>query len=320
MKTFHLIPAILIVGATALAAAQESTPVHSAHVTARLISETREIIPGKPFTIALRLDMAKGWHTYADPSGDAGMPTKITWSLPEGFRAGEIQWPKAQDFTLGPLKTRGYDSTVVLPVTITPPAMLKPGQTVRIAAKAEWLACEVVCVPGNADLALDLAVISQVSSPGTDATDITPGSIGPSGVSGISVAMFFAFVGGLILNLMPCVLPVISLKVIGFVDQAGGDSRKARMQGLSFMAGVVGSFLSLAGVLLLLRAGGEALGWGFQLQNPAIVAVLAFVFLLLALNLFGVFEIGVGLIGLSAATAGLTGISAPLLMACWPRS
>jgi thiol:disulfide interchange protein len=73
------------------------------------------------------------------------------------------------------------------------------------------------------------------------------------------------------------------------------------------MARVVGSFLLLAGVLLLLRAGGEALGWGFQLQNPAIVAVLAFVFLLLALNLFGVYEIGVGLVGLGGATGGLTG-------------
>lgn len=283
--------------------------MQSAHVTARLVTEIEGIVPGKPFTVGLRLEMEKGWHTYSDPAGDAGVPTKITWSLPEGFKEGEIQWPKAQDFHLGPLKTRGYDGTVVLPVTITPPGALQPGQTVRIAARAEWLACEVACVPGSADLALDLPVVSDVPPPGTAAADAVPGtnSIGPPGVSGVFVAMFFAFVGGLILNLMPCVLPVLSLKVMGFAEQAGGDSRKARMQGLSFMAGVVGSFLLLAGVLLLLRAGGEALGWGFQLQNPAIVAVLAFVFLLLALNLFGVFEIGVGLVGLGGATEGLTG-------------
>ena len=136
MKTFRLIPAILIVAATVLAALQESTPVQSAHVTARLVSETGEIIPGTPFTFALRLDMEEGWHTYADPSGDAGMPTKITWPLPEGFRAGEIQWPRAKDFNLGPLRTRGYDGTVVLPVAITPPAVLKPGSSEVVESRA----------------------------------------------------------------------------------------------------------------------------------------------------------------------------------------
>jgi thiol:disulfide interchange protein len=309
MKPFHLIPAILIFGAAALAAAQESAPVQSAHVTARLVTENDGIAPDKPFTLGLQLEMEKGWHTYTDPAGDAGMPTKITWTLPEGFKAGEIQWPEARDFNLGPLKTRGYEDTVVLPVTITPPDALQPGQTVRIAAKVEWLACEVACVPGSADLALDLLVVSGAPPPRTGSANAVSGadSIGPSGVSGVFAAMFFAFVGGLILNLMPCVLPVLSLKVMGFMEQAGGDSRKARVQGLSFMAGVVGSFLLLASVLLLLRAGGEALGWGFQLQNPAIVAVLAFVFLLLALNPFGVFEIGVGLVSLGGATGRLSG-------------
>jgi DsbC/DsbD-like thiol-disulfide interchange protein len=183
MKTFHLIPTILIAGAAALVAAQEGAPVQSAHVTARLVTETEGIFPGKPFTVGLRLDMEKGWHTYTDPAGDAGLPTKITWSMPEGFTASEIQWPKAKDFNLGPLKTRGYDGTVVLRVTITPPGVLKLGQIVRIAAKAEWLACEVACVPGSADLVLDLPVISQVSSPGVDAADVFPGGIGPSGLS-----------------------------------------------------------------------------------------------------------------------------------------
>jgi thiol:disulfide interchange protein len=79
--------------------------------------------------------------------------------------------------------------------------------------------------------------------------------------------MFFAFLGRLILNLMTCVLRVISLKAIGFLEQAGGDLRKARFARAVLTAGVVGSFLSLAGTLLLLRAGGEALGWGFQLQK-----------------------------------------------------
>jgi len=176
MKAFHLVRAILIVGAAALAAGRESTLVESAHVTARLVTENEGIVPGKPFTVALRLEMEKGWHTYTDPAGDAGMPTKITWSLPQGFKAGKIQWPDARDFNLGPFKTRGYDGTVVLPVTITPPETLQPGQTVRITAKAEWLACEVACVPGSADLALDLQVVSDVPPPGTGSARLVPGT------------------------------------------------------------------------------------------------------------------------------------------------
>ena len=174
MKTVHRIPTILIIAVTALAAGQESTSVQSDHVIARFVMEDAGIVPGRPFTLGLRLEMEKGWHTYTDPAGDAGVPTKITWTLPKGFKAGEIQWPEAHDFNLGPLKTRGYDGTIVLPVTITPPEALEPGQTVRIAAKAEWLACEVVCVPGSADLTLEIPVVSGVEPPGKSGALIVP--------------------------------------------------------------------------------------------------------------------------------------------------
>jgi DsbC/DsbD-like thiol-disulfide interchange protein len=153
MKACHLFPAILIVSAAALAAGRESSPVHGAHVTARLVTKDDGIVPGKPFTVGLRLEMEKGWHTYADPAGDAGIPTKILWSLPHGFRADKIRWPKAKDFSLGLFKTRGYDGTVVLPVTIMPPETLQSGQWVRIVAKAarvESIAFIVTMIVANA--------------------------------------------------------------------------------------------------------------------------------------------------------------------------
>ena len=100
-----------------------------------------------------------------------------------------------------------------------------------------------------------------------------------------------ALLGGLILNLMPCVFPVLSLKVLGFARQAH-DRRGLLQGGLAYTAGVVLSFVALAGLLLVLRAGGEQLGWGFQLQSPAVVAVLAALFTLIGLNLAGVFEFG----------------------------
>ncbi len=159
MKALSSALTILVLGMAALVA-QEGAPVEGVHVTARLVARHSGIVPGKPFTVGLRLDMEKGWHTNADPPGDAGIPTKITWTLPEGFKAGKIEWPKARDFTLGPLKTRGYEDMVVLPVTIIAPGTLKPGETVRLAAKAEWLACATTCIPGSADIVLDLPVVS----------------------------------------------------------------------------------------------------------------------------------------------------------------
>ena len=105
--------------------------------------------------------------------------------------------------------------------------------------------------------------------------------------------------GGLILNLMPCVLPVLSLKVFSLMKHAG-DPKAAWKQGVAFTAGVVLSFWVLAGLLLALRAAGNQLGWGFQMQSPGFVLALIFLFFLLALNLFGVFEFGASLVGLDA--------------------
>lgn len=109
---------------------------------------------------------------------------------------------------------------------------------------------------------------------------------------GLLVALAFAFVGGIVLNLMPCVFPVVSIKVLGFVEQAHGSRASLRAHGLTFAAGIVVCFWAVAGTLLLLRATGQALGWGYQLQSPAIVAALAALFFVLGLNLSGLFEVG----------------------------
>jgi DsbC/DsbD-like thiol-disulfide interchange protein/cytochrome c biogenesis protein CcdA len=137
-----------------------------------------------------------------------------------------------------------------------------------------------------------------------------------SGVASLALAVAFAFFGGLILNLMPCVLPVLSIKILGFAGQA--DRGAMRAHGLLYGAGVVLSFLLFAGVLAALQAAGSELGWGFQLQSPVFVGLLALLFLALALNLCGVFELSFlvpsGIAGLSARNkkldAFLTGVLA----------
>ena len=114
----------------------------------------------------------------------------------------------------------------------------------------------------------------------------------PTGWSSWMLAIGAALLGGMILNLMPCVLPVLAIKVLGFSRHSEHSRGSQRAQGLAYTLGVVLSFVSLGALMLALRATGEQLGWGFQLQSPAVVAVLAALFTLLGLNLAGLFEVG----------------------------
>ena len=129
-------------------------------------------------------------------------------------------------------------------------------------------------------------------------------------VTSLIGTLTLAFIGGLILNLMPCVFPVLGIKILGFVNQAGSDRRKVTLHGLTFAAGVLASFWALAGVLAVLRAGGDQLGWGFQLQSPGFVFILAAVMLVFALSMSGVFEFGLRATAVGSglqAKGGLTG-------------
>jgi len=176
----------------------------------------------------------------------------------------------------------------------------------------------VVAPEGTAwDAAGDVRAM-QVSVP-VDSTLSNVGPItaasAPSSGGGLSLpwALLFAFAGGLLLNLMPCVFPVISVKILGFAEQAGEDDRAIRRHGLLFGAGVLVSMWVLAGVLLAVRAAGTQVGWGFQLQSPTFVALMTLLFFGIGLNLLGVFEVGTRLMSLggrlqtSAPSSGNTG-------------
>lgn len=112
---------------------------------------------------------------------------------------------------------------------------------------------------------------------------------------GLAVALLFALAGGVFLNLMPCVFPVLGIKVMGFAQNAESESALLRKQGFAFLFGVLVSFWTLAGIIIGLRSVGESIGWGFQLQSPLFVTLLAILFMLMALNLSGVFEMGLRL-------------------------
>jgi len=365
-----------------------------AQVSASLVATETSIQPGHPIKVALRLVHEPHWHTYWVDAG-TGYPTKLTWQLPEGWTAGEIEWPVPiliRD-PAGNVTGNGYDGEILLPITLTPPKTLNVGETVTLHAKAEWLMCNDTCVPGNGNVSLSLpvandapqsnaqwtAAISQLPLPqqptawrisatqsaktisldlqgntttltnphffsadgliqydepqtlstttsgirlilpvspsfegkpvkltgvltygdspqqrrglsvDTDLIAITP-NLGSSSATSLLPTLLLAFIGGLILNLMPCVFPVLGIKIIGFVNQSGAERRKITAHGIVFSLGVLASFWALATVLAVLRAGGSQLGWGFQLQSPAFVFVLAAAMLVFALSMSGVFE------------------------------
>ena len=178
---------------------------------------------------------------------------------------------------LSPLRT---DSPGALPLVVA-----ADGDAVRIdvPVTGAW--------PATAPVA-HVPPALQAALKANAAAGAAPIQTGPSSAAPITfwVALFGAFIGGMILNLMPCVFPVLAIKVVSFVkvtDQA------ARVRtGLAYTVGVVLSFLALGGLLLALRSAGESLGWGFQLQSPAVVATLAVLFTLMGLNLAGLFEFG----------------------------
>ena len=133
------------------------------------------------------------------------------------------------------------------------------------------------------------APLANASSTGVGAAPATSATS-----LGVGQALFFAFIGGLILNLMPCVLPILSIKALSLANAGSLEAAAVRQEGWLYTAGVVVSMLALAGLLLVARTALGAVGWGFHLQNPAVVMVLALLMVAVGLNLLGVFELGLG--------------------------
>ncbi|MEY6432412.1 protein-disulfide reductase DsbD domain-containing protein [Thioalkalicoccus limnaeus] len=136
-----------------------------------------------------------------------------------------------------------------------------------------------------------------------DRPAVAPDPIGADTLS-LPLALLFALVGGLLLNLMPCVFPVLAMKAMSLLGQHGLAKRERVAHGLAYTLGVLVFFGALAGLLLALRAGGEAVGWGFQLQYPPFVALMAYLFLVLGLGLAGMATFGARLMGLGSAQLG----------------
>src|SRR4030095_14072278 len=153
--------AVLALAALAAPGAVAAAPVRTAHVEAELVSVTTALVPGAPLTVALRLKMDKGWHTYWQNPGESGLPTTLAWQLPSELKAGPIQWPPPRALPAGPLTNYGYEGEVLLLTDIAATSALSSNGPATLRARADWLVCKEICIPQGADLALTLPVQQQ---------------------------------------------------------------------------------------------------------------------------------------------------------------
>jgi thiol:disulfide interchange protein DsbD len=212
-----------------------------------------------------------------------GLPVQVRGKPLEFFpETGEVietagQWTQAWKGAVWtaqvPLSAQRSASPSVMPVVLV--ADGKQGWRAELKVAGTWPS---VAAPAAVSPALQEALRANAATP-------------PAPSIGLVAALLGALLGGVILNLMPCVFPVLAIKVVGFAAH-GEDPRGHRIAGFAYTAGVVVSFLALGAAVLALRAAGEQLGWGFQLQSPLVVAGLAALFTLIALNLAGLFVFG----------------------------
>lgn len=137
-------------------------------VQATSVADVSAIQPGKPFWVGIKFTVEAGWHIYWKNPGDSGLPTQVKLKLPAGFTAGELQFPIPQKLVQpGDVVNYGYENELMLLVQITPPKDLPVGQSVKIGAKASWLVCKEDCMPGSADVSLELPV-AETAAPANE--------------------------------------------------------------------------------------------------------------------------------------------------------
>jgi|GEM_PF-1696490 len=220
-------------------------------VRAELVSEQTAIEAGENLRLSLFLHHPEGWHSYTKDPGDAGLPTTLSWNLTAGFSASEIDWPPAEKITEGSLTVYGYTGDILLPVTITTPANLSE-PSYKFSAKAQWLVCKDICIPEEQEVEIVLPVYNA----NNDTSNQQPAASNSSWFFALIVALTFAILGGLVLNLMPCVLPVLSLKALALVKKSGRTREHTARHGVAYTLGVLVSFAVLATILICLLLAG----------------------------------------------------------------
>ena len=266
--------------------------------------------------IGVQIDTEAGWHFYWEGIGTNLVEPTISWNLPAGYTVEAVNHPKPSLFDYGGFMGYGYNgSTVFLYRLLRENSAVEDyalGDLVEVTASVDWVLCKDVCIFGSEKVSLGWTVSDRDLSTEESAflNSLLESKVLKQNKTlekrflemGLVGWLLAAFLGGAILNLMPCVLPVLSIKVFSLIEHAGSDPSKRFIHGLMYSVGVILSFIALAIALMGLRSLGEEVGWGFQLQDPFFITFLIMLFFLLGLNMLGLFEIGSSFARLSNAS------------------
>ena len=297
-------PAVRSLAAAALAALALWSPLPAAARIAApqqarlaLVADRTAYEAGSTAHLAARVTIVPGWHVNAHkPTFEYLIPTTLALTLPDGWPAAALKYPPAaqRKFAFEEKPLAVYDGTVAILADVAVPRGAARG-TFSVKASLSYQSCnQNQCLPPvttEATLALKVGPGGVATGADLSPVPASPGRREPAAAGSLVLMLGLALLGGLILNAMPCVLPVLSLKVFGLVRSAAGGRGEAVRGGLATAAGILVSFWLLAGAAIAARAAGAAVGWGVQFQRPGFVAFLAVVVVLFCLNLWGLFEI-----------------------------
>jgi suppressor for copper-sensitivity B len=299
--------ALLGLGALAFAAAAYAQPPRPEKAKLAVLADRTAYEAGGTARIGARVTIEKEWHVNSHkPTFDYLIPTVLDLELPAGWPDETVRYPaaKMQSFAFENQPLAVYDGEVAILSEVRIPAGTKPG-TFPVRVSLHYQSCnKSQCLPpvtAKADLTLTVGpggtpIESPLFAAGAGGGGETAGAAASKAArAAVAPSLFLmlglAVLGGLILNAMPCVLPVLSIKVFGLVRSAGHGRAEVVRAALATAAGILVSFWTLALAAIAARAAGAAVGWGVQFQRPGFVAFLAVVVVLFCLNLWGLFEI-----------------------------
>lgn len=285
---------VLLATALTLGAAAAAQPRDREKASYELFVDRTAYEAGDTVELAAVVEIEEGWHIQShQPTFEWLIPTEISYALPDGWPDVETTYPPhvlwQADFEEQPLAV--YEGESIFRSTLVIPADLAASE-VTVTASLRYQACDdKVCLPPlSAEQSVRLTIGSGGQPQNSTLFSNSGGNPKTAGAS-LLLMLLVALVGGLILNAMPCVLPVLSLKLFGLVKSAGQGRRQVSVSALVTASGILVSFWALAVLVLIARSLGQAVGWGIQFQNPTFVAFLAVVVVFFCLSLWGLFEV-----------------------------
>ena len=271
------------------------------HVSLELISSVNSIHKENNLHLGLYFKLDPGWKIYWKYPGKAGYPPNIDWTKSKNIKDLEILWPKPEKFKILGMESIGYSKEVILPIKLI---LENNNEELLVNFDVDYLTCKKICIPFNDNLILNIPIgdgeISKYEKIINEYIDKSNYSNYSNFFNPDSILffLFIAFIGGVVLNFMPCVFPVLSLKIYNVLSQQQENisDKTIKRNFLATILGIIFSFFVLSLITVLLKSLGHSLGWGFQFQSPIFLSFMILILILFSLNLIDVFSIDIPII------------------------